>query len=319
MKIPDPNFFAKNGKSWVDWATELKKKLEAPDVNTATILQSFPSTGLPSAEQSGILIFEPDANAVVVSYGGTWNTIGAGGPGGNTYNISYQALFEDAAFEPLIIPGPAGNDGAVGVAGAAGAQGADGADGLEGERGFPGKDGIDGAPGILGPQGFDGLDGIDGFPGATGANGVDGVTLQYQIIEEVIAEPLYIPGRQGDTGPGGITKGTATLDFGAFPGASDTSVTVTGQTGIGSGAAVQVWLAPAATADHTADEHIVETLNVFSGNVIAGAGFTIYGVNSSRTNEPLNLYPRDIVRAGGVGGVGTRLYGKWNIGWSWSN
>lgn len=123
-------------------------------------------------------------------------------------------------------------------------------------------------------------------------------------------------------------QGTATLDFGAFPGGSDASITVTGQTGIVAGSLVEAWLVPAATSDHAADEHILETLRVFAGSIIAGTGFTIYGVNTSQLNEPLeqarvgNFRPAATTVYGAVapsvGGRGTRIYGTWNIGWVWN-
>lgn len=92
-------------------------------------------------------------------------------------------------------------------------------------------------------------------------------------------------------------QGTTTLDFGAFPGASDASVAVTGQASILSGSLVEAWLLPAATADHSADEHRVETLDVVAGLIVAGTGFTIYGMND---------------------GAGTRIYGTWNVAWVWN-
>ena len=46
-------------------------------------------------------------------------------------------------------------------------------------------------------------------------------------------------------------QGSTTLTFGAFPGGSDASVTVTGQAGILAGSLVEAWILPAATADHT--------------------------------------------------------------------
>jgi hypothetical protein len=113
-------------------------------------------------------------------------------------------------------------------------------------------------------------------------------------------------------------QGTATLDFGAFPGSSDTSLAVTGQPGILANSLVEAWLIPAATADHTADEHVVETLDVLAGAVIAGTGFTIYVVNRSQLNEP-DFFMAD---ASGDqmygGGQGTRIYGTWNVGWAWN-
>ena len=136
---------------------------------------------------------------------------------------------------------------------------------------------------------------------------------------------------------GGVAVGTAVLDFGAFPGKSDASVDVIGQGGIVAGSVVSAWLRPAATADHTADEHMVETIKVFAGNIIAGTGFTIYGFNTNQINEPLfmgrgngsvsvaaaAITTDDIGEGGfsplaGVGGMGTRIYGQWTVAWSWS-
>lgn len=107
-----------------------------------------------------------------------------------------------------------------------------------------------------------------------------------------------------------MPTGISTLDFGAFPGASDASVAVTGQSGIVSGSLVEAWIRPVASADHSADEHMVETLKVFAGNIVAGTGFTIYGFNDSQLNEP--------VYARGGGGRGTRLSGAWTIAWAWN-
>lgn len=129
-------------------------------------------------------------------------------------------------------------------------------------------------------------------------------------------------------------QGTATLDFDAFPGASDASVAVTGKAGILAGSLAEAWIFPAATADHSADEHLVETIRVMAGSVVAGTGFTIYGVNTNQLNEPvLDPPPANVVHGNGTatiakatppgnraygGGRGTLLYGKFNIGWCWN-
>lgn len=133
------------------------------------------------------------------------------------------------------------------------------------------------------------------------------------------------------------TTGTTTIDFGAFPGKSDTSVAVTGQAAIVAGSLVEAWIRPEATASHSADEHMLETLKVFAGNIIAGTGFTIYGFNTSQINEP--LIPRGGIGAsnkvivdsilhknpqgtgsghGGGGGAGTLLYGLYTVAWVWN-
>lgn len=92
------------------------------------------------------------------------------------------------------------------------------------------------------------------------------------------------------------TKGTAILNFGAFPGVTDASVAVTGQAGIVAGSYVDAWLTAKASADHSIEEHVVESLQIVAGNIVAGTGFTIYGVNT----QP------------------GRIYGQWNVQWVWS-
>lgn len=141
---------------------------------------------------------------------------------------------------------------------------------------------------------------------------------------------ILIPGSAGS-----VSSGTATLDFGTFPGSSDTSVAVMGQAGIIAASRVWCWIYPnAATVDHTIDEHIVETIVVYAGNIIAGTGFTIYGKNTNILNEPLLNYGErrnHIANAtlgqntgfggntlmGSFGGRGTLIYGTWLIGWAW--
>lgn len=181
--------------------------------------------------------------------------------------------------------------------------------GGEGDQGPPGPVGAAGSLGAQGPVGPALFLFEDGLPGEMGPPGIQG--------------PQGAAG-----GGGGGTTGTAILDFGAFPGVSDTSVVVTGQAGIVAGSIVQAWLRPAATADHTSDEHLIETLRIEAGNIVAGTGFTIYGLNSSQINEPLerggiahfrvNLAPVHGYNAPMIGGRGTRLYGAWSVQWRWS-
>lgn len=105
-------------------------------------------------------------------------------------------------------------------------------------------------------------------------------------------------------GGGGANVGTATIDFGVFPGSSHATVAVTGQAGIVAGSVVQAWIRPVATADHSADEHLVETIRISTSNIVAGTGFTIHGFNiSEKTNNQ---------------GEGTRIYGAWTVAWSWA-
>lgn len=120
------------------------------------------------------------------------------------------------------------------------------------------------------------------------------------------------------TGGGGASgsSGVTTIDFGAFPGKSDTSVTITGQATITAESSVSAWLQSTDTADHSADEHWLETIQIAAGNISAATGFTIYARNSSQLNEPLTTNGR--TQEPSVGGAGTRIYGTWTVGWRWS-
>lgn len=118
--------------------------------------------------------------------------------------------------------------------------------------------------------------------------------------------------------------GTVALDFGAFPGTSDTSIVVTGQALIGAASRVEAWLRLADSADHSADEHLVETIRVAAGAIVPAVGFTVYGVNTSQLYEPLtrpgagpSVPPRSTEVMASIGGIGTRLYGQWLVDWVW--
>lgn len=135
------------------------------------------------------------------------------------------------------------------------------------------------------------------------------------------------PGTNGANGAPGVgTTGEAILDFGGFPGASDATVTVTGQTGIVPTSVVEAWLRLEATGDHSADEHWVETIEVSAGNIVEGDGFTIYGLNTNQlTEQPGPPNPRNVGPGAGQNakrpartGGGTRIYGQWTVQWRWS-
>lgn len=132
----------------------------------------------------------------------------------------------------------------------------------------------------------------------------------------------------GGGGGGGGNAGVTTIDFGAFPGGSDATVTVTGQTGIVAGSVLQAWIVAQPTADHTADEHRVETISVTCGNIVANTSFDIYAQNTSQLCEPVTEAGISKFRSAAatvygdagrsVGGQGTRIYGQWTVHWRWS-
>jgi len=91
-------------------------------------------------------------------------------------------------------------------------------------------------------------------------------------------------------------QGSTTIDFGAFPGDTNVSKAITGQSAIEAGALVDAWLTPAATADHSADEHVVDGPTILAGSVAAGVGFTIF----AKANDG-------------------RAWGVWSVSWVWNN
>lgn len=96
-------------------------------------------------------------------------------------------------------------------------------------------------------------------------------------------------------------QGSALLDFGAYPGASEATLDVAAQAGFIATSSLEVWLAPKATVEHSVDEHMLEEIAVF-GYYVADGTFRIYGRwdgNPPRCNN------------------GDNLYGRFNCGWVW--
>lgn len=90
--------------------------------------------------------------------------------------------------------------------------------------------------------------------------------------------------------------GHVEVDFGAFPGADSADVLVDGQRGIEADAVVHCWIAPIDTADHSADEHVIEEIDVRCSAVRAGAGFTLTAFSTGAS----------------------MLHGKWRVGWNYA-
>jgi hypothetical protein len=77
---------------------------------------------------------------------------------------------------------------------------------------------------------------------------------------------------------GSSTFGTATLNFGAFPGTNEASVVVTGQPVVGTSKVDCFIMASDTTADHTENDHRYAALflGLSAGTIDVGVGFTIY-------------------------------------------
>jgi|SRR5215475_905586 len=117
-------------------------------------------------------------------------------------------------------------------------------------------------------------------------------------------------------------QGSTTLTFGAFPGSSNTSVAVTGQTSILTSSLVEAWIFPLLTSDHSADEHIVDPPMITAGNIVAGTGFTIYAVARDGIPVPdatLHGISGDLVIQFQEHGRSAPMpYGVWSVAWVWN-
>ena len=75
-------------------------------------------------------------------------------------------------------------------------------------------------------------------------------------------------------------QGTATIDFGAFPGSNEASIAVTGQGTISATSKAEAYImGDDATSDHTANDHryVGLWMALTCGTPTASTGFTIYG------------------------------------------
>lgn len=131
---------------------------------------------------------------------------------------------------------------------------------------------------------------------------------------------------------GGGGAGTATLNFGAFPGKHETFVSVA-DASVTSGSVIAASIRPAVTADHSADEHYAEAPNfaLVVQSISAGVGFEVWARYQPPVPEPLQ-FPGGARRQGAnatagqntngqptivptVGGTVPRTYGQWTIQW----
>lgn len=100
-------------------------------------------------------------------------------------------------------------------------------------------------------------------------------------------------------------SGTTTVDFGAFPGSTEVTVDVTGQTGFVAASECSAWVQPIATADHSVDEHTVE-------NIEAWAYYQADGTIR------INVRVKPFFTQFKVAPQAHRLHGIFTIGWAWA-
>lgn len=86
-------------------------------------------------------------------------------------------------------------------------------------------------------------------------------------------------------GGGGLTQGTATIDFGAFPGSNTASVVVSGLTGITAGNKPKAYVsANATTGDHSANDHkyFACFVGLACGDIVPATSMTIHAISTEK-------------------------------------
>ena len=87
-------------------------------------------------------------------------------------------------------------------------------------------------------------------------------------------------------------QGTSTIDFGAFPGANEASIAVTGQSSISATSKAEAYImGDDTTTDHTANDHrYIPLFAEFTcGTPTAATGFTIYGRSADKMQGTFKL------------------------------
>ena len=118
--------------------------------------------------------------------------------------------------------------------------------------------------------------------------------------------------------------GNATLDFGAFPGSNVAYVDVVAA-GVVSTSAVEAWIRPVATADHTDTDHIAAPMKV-TGQYVSDNNIRIYGVNLNDVIPPMELVrrkgdlPVSAVRnyANPERALSPMFVGQFSVSWVWN-
>ena len=87
-------------------------------------------------------------------------------------------------------------------------------------------------------------------------------------------------------------QGTATIDFGAYPGGNEASIAVTGLTTISATSKAEAYImADDTSANHTAADHryITALMGLTCGTPSAGVGFTIYARSTQKPQGAFTL------------------------------
>jgi hypothetical protein len=118
-------------------------------------------------------------------------------------------------------------------------------------------------------------------------------------------------------------QGTAVLDFGVFPGSNVASVDVN-TVGVVNTSAIEAWIRPEASADHTDADHLVAPMKV-TALFLSNDNIRIYGVNLNDVIPPIedqpNLAPLSKLRSpyrSPRRQNAPMFVGQFNVWWVWN-
>ena len=124
-------------------------------------------------------------------------------------------------------------------------------------------------------------------PAATGSLWWDSTTGTLRVYYTDANSSQWVDAVPGLSSSYGVTvnSGTTVVDFGST-GSTHATVTLTGLTGVLATSVVRARVAPIATADHSADEHIMAAtmMDVVAASIVAGDGFTIHAIARPQPN-----------------------------------
>jgi hypothetical protein len=106
-------------------------------------------------------------------------------------------------------------------------------------------------------------------------------------------------------------NGSATVNFGAWPGQAEATVDVSGQIGYVASSRVEAWILPIATTDHSIDEHVGEEIMAHAYYKVDGT-FTI--VVKAKPHPQIRLVTKQSQYREATSEA---LYGLWTVGWAW--
>lgn len=91
-------------------------------------------------------------------------------------------------------------------------------------------------------------------------------------------------------GGGSVLKGTAVIDFGAYPGKNYVSTTVANVNIVAASSQVLVGMGGTATATHSIDEHAIVPMQLTVSNLVNATSFDILAVSDWKLSGTFNVF-----------------------------